>query len=219
MKSYLRHKIFNLIDIKALTAVEYLDFEGKYKNYVEKHNFWEFCFVEKGDIKLTIENNLQIIEKNSFILIPPDKKHSYSFGKCKENKVFVICFQCFSQAIIPLAETKFDLISENYDYMQKIIAESLATFQMNENDLLEVKQNPVIGGQQMIIMHLECLLINVLRLLASKEKSEVIFLNEDRFYEKLVDEMISYLKYNIGQKLTLDEICDKFIFVKITFDW
>ena len=164
MKSYLRHKIINLIDIKALTAVEYLDFEGKYKNYVEKHNFWEFCYVEKGDIKLKIENNSQTIKKNSFILIPPDKKHSYSLEKSDETKVFVICFQCFSQAIIPLAETKFDLISENYDYMQKIVAESLATFQMNENDLLEVKRNPVIGGQQMIIMHLECILINVLRM-------------------------------------------------------
>jgi len=41
MKTYLRHKVLNVVDIKELTAIEYLDFEGKYKEYVEKHDFWE----------------------------------------------------------------------------------------------------------------------------------------------------------------------------------
>ena len=33
IKTYLRHKIENVIDIKELFALEYLDFDGKYKNY------------------------------------------------------------------------------------------------------------------------------------------------------------------------------------------
>ena len=41
MKTYLRHKICNVIDIKDLIALEYLDFEGKYRDYVEAHDFWE----------------------------------------------------------------------------------------------------------------------------------------------------------------------------------
>ena len=48
MKTYLKHKIQNVIDIKSLFALEYLDFEGKYKNYVESHGFWEICYIEKG---------------------------------------------------------------------------------------------------------------------------------------------------------------------------
>ena len=38
MKTYLRHRIQNVVDVKELIALEYLDFEGKYKEYVEKHN-------------------------------------------------------------------------------------------------------------------------------------------------------------------------------------
>lgn len=33
MKTYIRHKIYNAIDIKELIAVEPLDFEGKYRDY------------------------------------------------------------------------------------------------------------------------------------------------------------------------------------------
>ena len=50
MKTYLRHKIVNVIDVKGLVALEYLDFEGRYKEYVEQHDFWELCYVEEGKI-------------------------------------------------------------------------------------------------------------------------------------------------------------------------
>ena len=52
MKTYLRHKSLNVIDIKELIALEYLDFEGTYKDYVEKHDFWEICYVKKGSISV-----------------------------------------------------------------------------------------------------------------------------------------------------------------------
>ena len=52
MKTYLRHSIENVIDIKELLALEYLDFNGKYKDYCEAHEFWEFCYVEENDLDI-----------------------------------------------------------------------------------------------------------------------------------------------------------------------
>ena len=49
MKTYLRHRISNVVDVKELIVFEYLDFEGKYKDYSESHDFWELCYVEKGE--------------------------------------------------------------------------------------------------------------------------------------------------------------------------
>ena len=43
MKTYLKISPLNVIDVKALVALEYLDFEGKYKNYTESHDFYELC--------------------------------------------------------------------------------------------------------------------------------------------------------------------------------
>ena len=86
MKKYLKHKILNLIDIKELTAVEYLNFDGKYRDYIEKHNFWELCFVEIGEIKLTVEDNSYLLSENSLILIPPNKSHSYYSKNGNQSK-------------------------------------------------------------------------------------------------------------------------------------
>ena len=214
MKSYLKHKISNLVEVRSLMAVEYLDFDGKYKNYIEKHDFWELCFVEKGEIKLTVEGNCQILEADSIVLIPLGKNHSYCTTNYGENKVFVICFQSFSQALNLLSEIKMNLTFENAMYMKRIISEGFATFRSNNEEYLEIVQNPVIGGQQMIVLHLESILIIFLRLLAEKEKFNVVFLDEDRFHQSLVDAIISYLQSNIHEKLSLDGICNKFNYSK-----
>lgn len=210
MKSYLKHKIVNLVDIKKLAAVEYLDFEGKYKDYVEKHDFWELCFVEKGKIAFNIEDNHAMLKENGLLLIPPDKEHSYYSPAGNQSRVFVICFQCFSQALRALTEMKFELKSDALACMKRIIAESQATFRMNEKDLLEVIHNPAIGGQQVITLLLEYLLIHLLRLLSSSENSDIVFLNGDNFHRNLVDAVIVFLCDNVSKKLSLDEICKKF---------
>ena len=72
MKTYLRHKVLNVIDIKELTALEYLDFEGKYKEYSEKHDFWEICFVEKGEVVLSIEEERRTLSSGDIIVVSPD---------------------------------------------------------------------------------------------------------------------------------------------------
>ena len=214
MKAYLKHKILNLVDIKELTAIEHLDFEGKYKNYVEKHDFWELCFVEKGDVSLTVDEKKYTLNENSLILISPNKKHSYHSHNGNKNKAFVICFQCFSHALRPLSEMKFDSDGNDRANIEKIMAESKDTFCMNKEDLLEVVASPVVGGQQMIILLLECLLINLIRTVSSKENSDIVFLSGEDFYRNLVDTVIVFLRENINKKISLDEICAKFSYSK-----
>ena len=74
MKTYLRHRIKNVIDIKELIALEYLDFEGKYKNYKEAHNFWELCFVLNGTVDLTLNEKQITLKKNHLISLAFRKK-------------------------------------------------------------------------------------------------------------------------------------------------
>ena len=64
MKTYLRHRTLNVIDVKELIALEYLDFEGKYKDYSERHDFWELCYAESGDIDVSddkLEEAIRIV--------------------------------------------------------------------------------------------------------------------------------------------------------------
>jgi len=210
MKTYLRHKVLNVVDIKELTAIEYLDFEGKYKEYVEKHDFWEMCYVEKGNVVLHIEGEKCNLSANDVILIPPDCTHSYFSEKGNKSRAFVICFECQSQPLKSLSGAGFNLTGSLYQCMKLIISAYKHTFSTDENEQLEILENPNFGGQQAIIMQLEYLLICLLRMLSVEKNPEIVFLNEKHFYQDLVNLVIDYFKDNMQRKISLEELCVRF---------
>ncbi|MBR5506401.1 MAG: helix-turn-helix transcriptional regulator [Clostridia bacterium] len=210
MKTYLRHRILNVVDVKELIALEYLDFEGKYSEYAETHDFWEICYVQCGEIELSLSGKKHPVSQGQVILIPPDKKHSYSSATGNASKAFVICFESFSHALKPLGERCFSLDCALLDCMSKIISECALTFRMNENELLEVLPSPAFGGQQAIILLIEYFLICLLRRLSTEKNAGIVFLSGEKFYADLVDVVIRFFRDNLHEKLSLDDICNKF---------
>lgn len=210
MKTYLRHRIYNVIDIKELIALEFLDFEGKYRDYVEAHDFWELCYVSSGEITAFLEDKAFRIREGQVILVPPDKRHSYFSENGNKNKAFVICFDCFSQALVPIGGIRFapDLVQKSC--LETILEEYKRTFYMNESEQLEVLGSPLFGGQQALMLQLEYLLICLIRRVSVEKNSDIVFFSEENFYSDLASVMQRFLRDNINKKLTLDDICSRF---------
>ena len=209
MKFYIRHKIRNVVDIKWLEALEYLDFEGKYKNYVEKHDFWEICYVEKGSVDVSVNGQIIELSENQLFVISPDVLHSYTSHNGNKSRAFVVCFECFSQALKTLSGMTFTLDENTRICFDRIVCEYKNTFYMNDNDLLEVLQNANFGGQQAIIIQLEYLFICLLRSLSTNKNPEIIFLDKEDFYSELTEVIVRYFKDNISKKISLDDVCEK----------
>ena len=208
MRDYIRHEIINVVDIKGLTALEFLNFQGKYKAYSEKHNFWELCYVKSGEIDLIVNGSSVKLSEKQLFLIPPDCEHSY-VSKNNKDCVFVACFESISHILKPVAMTCFRLNDVQMNCMENIIFETKNTFVMNSRDLLEVNANPNFGGKQAIILQLEYLLICLTRQLSAEKNLEWVFLREESFYSDLADVIISFLNENVHRKLSLDDICEK----------
>ncbi|MBR6523724.1 MAG: AraC family transcriptional regulator [Clostridia bacterium] len=208
MKTYLKHRIFNVIDIKKLIVLEFLDFEGKYKNYVEEHDFWEMCYVQKGSITLVTNDSETVLLEGELAFISPDTTHSYISADGNKSKVFVACFECLSQTMKTLGGMKFNLKSMS-GCMDTIIDECVNTFFMNDVGHLEILPEPNFGGQQVIILQMEYLFIQLLRRMSAKSDPGLVFLNEESFYADLTDAIVGYFRENIGGKISLKEICTK----------
>ena len=209
MRTYLRHKIENVIDVKELIALEYLDFEGKYKNYEEKHAFWEICYVEEGVITLSLDGEKTQLSAGELVFIAPDVVHSYTSEKGNQNRAFVVCFESFSVSMRSLASARFSLDEGQKKCIDLVIDESKNTFYMNSSDLLEAVSNPNFGGAQAIILQLEYLILCLMRRLSSEDGSAIVFLRDDRFYADLVNVIIRYFSRHVNERITLDDVCSK----------
>ncbi len=209
MKTYLRHRILNVIEVKELIALEYLDFEGKYKNYSENHDFWELCFVKSGEVAVTKDDETLTLNNGELILIPPESIHSYFSPDGNATKAFVICFESSSSALKALGGMKFFSDDVLRACAESIIAESLNTFKMNEDEHLEVLEEPNLGGQQAIIIQLEYLFIHLLRELSRQKNSAVVFLDGENFYSDLSKIVLRFFEKHIKENLTLDDVCKR----------
>lgn len=209
MKTYLRHKILNVVDVKELFALEYLDFEGKYKDYVEKHDFWELCYVKQGQVSVVCGSETRTVCEGEVMLLEPNMSHTYYSENGNTNKTFVVCFECSSQALKALGGKIFSVEKEQVYCMEKIIEESEHTFFMNNKDLLEAFSTSNFGGQQAILMHLEYLLIRLVRRSSVGDNLGVVFLREEEFYEDLANIIIRFFKEHVCEKISLDDICKK----------
>lgn len=209
MKTYLRHRIWNVLDVKEILALEYLDFEGKYRHYTECHDFWELCYVEKGEIVLHTEENEQHLSEGELLLIAPEHTHSYVSLHGNDSRVFVACFACSSAALRPLADMCFLADDSQLAAMRIIIEESRNTFRMNEEEHIEVLDSPNFGGQQVILIQLEYLLIGLLRRLSTRHNAAVVFLSGEKFYADLVAVVIDYFRGHVRENLGLSDVCQK----------
>jgi AraC-like DNA-binding protein len=210
MKTYLRHRSLNLIDVKELIVLEYLDFEGKYRDYTENHDFCELCFVESGNITLTLGDTKEELSSGDIIYIEPGIKHSYYSEAGNKSRAFVICFTCPSYTLKLLSCKPLVVGDDELYCIKKIIEESRGTYRVNEKELLEVLAAPSFGGQQAIILQLEYLLIGLLRKLTAAKGSGIVILSGEKFYPDLVNIVISHLKSNIDKKIKLNDICSRF---------
>lgn len=210
MKTYVRHRICNVIDIKELIALEILDFEGKYQNYVESHDFWEICYVVNGSITLLLGQKEVCLGENELILIPPNKKHSY-FSECgNENKAFVVCFDSFSQILDAIDSNVFARDSVQVYCMDRIMLESHQTFHMNESEELEALLEPCFGGQQALMLQLEYLLISLVRRMSVDANSAIVFFSDENFYDDLANAILRFFRENLHKKLTIGDVCNRF---------
>lgn len=215
MKTYLRHRIHNVVEIRELIALEHLDFEGKYKNYEETHDFWELCYIVSGDVTAFLDDTPIQLNTGQLILLPPNRKHSFLSKDGNKSSAFVICFDSFSQFLLPISSSVFCLNEQLRNCMTTIIEETSATFYINEKGLLEVTATPLFGGQQAILSQLEYLLIHMARQMSDDEKNaSIVFFQDEKFHANLAKVILRFLRKNIYKKLTLDDICERFNYSK-----
>ncbi len=209
-KTYLKHRSLNVIDVKEIVALEYLDFEGKYKDYEEEHNFCEVGFVESGEVSLHVDGRELTLKQNDVVFIEPNTHHAYYSSRGNDNRVFVTCFECTSYSTRLLSGNKFHLDDKELFCQKLIIEESKNTYKTNENDQLELLSVPSFGGQQAVKIQLEYLLISILRKYSATKNSGIVFLNGESFYEDLVNIIKEYLQSNVRNKLSLKDVCSNF---------
>ncbi|MGN1052894.1 MAG: helix-turn-helix domain-containing protein [Candidatus Scatosoma sp.] len=218
MQKYYRHKIENLLVIRKIVTIHYFEFDKNFRSKGESHDFWELVYADKGNVVCRAEENEILLNEGEMLFHKPNEFHSLAADGRTPPNVFIISFECKSEAIRFFENKRLPLQKKFLKYIYEIIKESKKTFDLpySNPDLKKmiVLEKPTLGGKQLIKNLLELLLINVMRSETEKENTNGIFLQRPDVDGRVSQKIIRFLKNNIGRKITVDDICDALMYNK-----
>lgn len=214
---YISRKCENIIHITSIVTLHYFEFHKDYYFSGESHPFWELLYIDKGQFTVIADGKEMVLKKGEAIFHKPNEFHiNQSYNHTPAN-VFVISFICTSKAmkffnnkIIPFSDAHKQLIG-------KLIQMGNATYELGFNDVdakeLKLKKDSLIGGQQLVRIYLEQLLVELLQDNSNSQK-KIVYDSIEVFDDMLVNEIIGILKDQIYGTLSIPVLCKRLNYSK-----
>lgn len=208
--NYIKHKIANLVTINKIVTIHYYELDKNFCFEGECHNFWEMVYVDSGEVEIYANKSRLLLRQGDVIFHKPNEFHTLKANQKTAANVFVISFVCSSEAMKFFKSKTMKLPPKLKRYISVIIEEYTQTFDtMSVKDIkLRIKENPPIGGQQMIRTHLEQLLIMLIR--NEQESRQLrIFPSKESMDNHMVSQMIHIIEENLYSKVSVEQICSE----------
>lgn len=208
-KKFYMHKISNLLNVQKIATIHYQALEKNYVFPEETHDFWEINYADKENVFIGVEGKKIELKQGEMLFIKPNQPHFTESGN-KEPNLFIISFSCRSESMNFFADKKLT-VPENYRYLlQNIMSEAENTFDLPEFDpnlnVLKLKENPNLGGEQIIKNNLETLLIYLLRIAQKRSSAQEFFVSKIADSSELQDEIVRILNSKIYGRFQLSDL-------------
>lgn len=207
------------IVIDSIITIHYFEYTRDFVFKGEKHDFWEFLYVDKGQVSVCQDDTWHTLSRGEIIFHKPNEFHAIrSMGKESINLV-VMSFKTRSPAI-SFFEKRIGIVNQSErQYISLLIQEAKDAFStpLNEPAVEQVRLRPEgnFAAQQMISMYLEMLLISFYRgghpnLAETRHPHvrEVPLLHTER--DARFEEICDYLEFRICDRLTVSDLTRHF---------
>ncbi len=209
-KRYFRHKLQNLIVVNKIVTIHYFELAKNFRVNAEAHDFWEMVYVDKESIVCTADGVDIPLAAGEILFHKPNEWHALAANGKKAPNVFVISFECKSEAMRFFENRKLVADKAAVRYIYHIVEEAKRTFDIPYSDpgtkKLRLLEAPTLGGEQLVKNYLEILLINLMRALTETERGNDIFLPKSEFESRPVSDVLQLLRDNVEGMLTMDEV-------------
>lgn len=211
-------KLGELIKIDEIYSMHYFEYMNNFIFEGESHDFWEFCFVDKGEVGITSGLEETVLKKGDIAFHQPNEFHNVKANGEIAPNLIVISFKCdsrhmefFKNKILRVDEIERNLLAD-------IIIEARHKYQGRLDDpyltkLIEKTQEDYFASGQLIKIYLEHLLIHLIRRYSNQyltrhpvlpRISKTTKLKSD---EEIYNRVTTYLEEHLNSKVTIDQIC------------
>ena len=215
--SYTSVELQDSLRIEALYTIHYFEYMSTFSFVGESHNFWEFLYVDKGEVQVTAGDSDFIIRKGDVLFHKPNEFHNVkATGQVAPNLV-VISFAASGSAM-SFFENKLLRVDEmERTLLADIITETRNCFSNRLDDpyltRMQKKTVDVFGAEQLLHLYLEHFLIHLIRRYSSpivikrEMQKQPPKTTKSRSDTDIFNRVSDYLEAHIGLRITIEQIC------------
>ncbi|MBQ4559562.1 MAG: helix-turn-helix transcriptional regulator [Tyzzerella sp.] len=207
--SYIGTTLEDIIRIDELFTIHYFEYTSEFLFTGESHDFWEFVCVDKGSVKICMDETELTLHKGEIAFHQPNEFHNVSTYSQVAPNLVVVSFKCdspfmdfFKQKVLKIDEKERSLLA-------KILVEAQNLFETSLNNPytkeMKKKHNTPIGSEQLIRMYLESFLLNLIRRYSSSEQE--IPLPVTKSSTDIFNRVSDYMEDNLSTRLSIQTIC------------
>jgi AraC-like DNA-binding protein len=207
-----------ILSIQNLISFHYFEYAKGYVFEGEQHDFWEFLYVDKGEVEVRADDRTHELKQGQIIFHKPNEFHTVRVRQShKPPNLIVIAFECKSGAMKVFENQFMALGDRERNILPLILQEGFATFlppwdKPNEHKLNRNSSAP-FGSEQLMKMHLESLLIYLYRKQDTNPEGKnrrLSSIHKERSEEQLVEQIVQYMKEHLSESMTLERIGKEF---------
>lgn len=209
--NYIKTKLEDVFDIKRIVSIHYFEYSKNYVYEGEKHNFWEFLYVDKGEVEVMADTTGFKLKQGEIIFHKPNEFHNvWANGKVAPNLV-VISFECLSNSMDFFKNKILTIGDYEKNLLINIIKESKEAFSSPLNipalTKLEKREEQLFGCEQLIRIYLSQLLITLVRKdNYIKAESRISKLTKQRSDDDTVKKIVTYLNNHVDKDITFNDV-------------
>lgn len=206
-----RTPLQSTIHIEQLITLYYFEFGKEYVYKGEKHDFWEFLYVDKGEVEVAADGERYNLQQGMVIFHKPNEFHSFRANRITAPNLIVMTFDCHSPDMKHFENQIMVLNDAERNLLASIIEEGTNAFTFPFRYPLRDhrKSNVMVGSEQLIQLYLETFLIFLLRrITVPHPRAELFSAMKKKDDDILIQHVIAYLEQNMTRKITLSEISE-----------
>ena len=193
------------IRIDRIYTVHYFEYMNDFSFPGERHDFWEFLCVDKGEAVVTAGERRFTLKKDEIVFHQPNEFHAVqSNGEIAPNLV-VVSFSCDCPAMDFFRSKTLRIGEAERSLIASILSEAERSFSTPLDDpytkKMELSADAPFGSLQMIQLYLEQLLIRLIR------QKETPVSHRGRADGDVYERLLSYLENHLTCQLSIEQIC------------